>query len=76
MPERRHRLLDLFAGCGGLTQGFVETGRFRPVGAVEKDREAAATYALNFGEHVHVGDVTQWASGSLPLADVVVSTLR
>ena len=73
MPNRRrYRLLDLFAGCGGLTQGFVGTGRFRPVGAVEKDREAAATYALNFGEHVHVGDVTHWSSGSLPLADVVV----
>lgn len=73
MAERRqYRLLDLFAGCGGLTQGFVETGRFRPVGAVEIDRDAAATYACNFGEHIHVGDVTAWAEGSLPLAEVVV----
>lgn len=70
-----YRLLDLFAGCGGLTQGFVDSGRFRPVGAVEIDRDAAATYAVNFAEHVHVGDIEQWAGGSLPLAEVVVGGL-
>ncbi len=66
------RLLDLFAGCGGLTQGFESTGSFRSVGAVEIDADAAATYALNFGEHVHLGDITDWARASLPLAEVVV----
>jgi DNA (cytosine-5)-methyltransferase 1 len=66
------RLLDLFAGCGGLTSGFVSTGGYRAVGAVEKDGDAAATYALNFGDHVHVGDIEDWTSGSLPLAEVVV----
>ncbi len=66
------RLLDLFAGCGGLTQGFVSTGQFWPVGSVEKDHDAAATYALNFGEHVDVRDIEDWSRGSLPLAEVVV----
>lgn len=65
-------MVDLFAGCGGLTSGFTRTGRFTPIGAVEMDREAAATYAQNFGEHVHVGDIADWVSGSLPAADVVV----
>lgn len=69
---RTFRVLDLFAGCGGLTQGFVATGSFRPVGAVELDRHAAATYAVNFGDHVHQGDISQWARGSLPFAEVVI----
>ena len=66
------RLLDLFAGCGGLTQGFLSTGKYRVVGAVEKDPDAAATYAVNFGDHVHPGDIADWARGSLPFAEVVV----
>lgn len=67
-----YRVVDLFAGCGGLTSGFVQTGSFEPVAAVEMDRDAAATYALNFGEHVFVGDISDWVRGSLPAADVVV----
>lgn len=70
--SRSLTMVDLFAGCGGLTSGFVRTGHFTPIGAVEMDREAAATYAQNFGEHIHVGDVADWVAGSLPAADVVV----
>lgn len=66
------RIIDLFAGCGGLTQGFVASGRFEPIAAVEEDVQAAATYAQNFGDHVHVGDIADWVTGSLPRADVVI----
>jgi DNA (cytosine-5)-methyltransferase 1 len=66
------RLLDLFAGAGGLTQGFLSTGAFRSVGAVEQDADAASTYALNHGANVHVGDIAEWAHGSMPFAEVVV----
>jgi DNA (cytosine-5)-methyltransferase 1 len=41
------RLLDLFSGCGGLTTGFSRAG-FTPVGGVEFDPFAAASYARNF----------------------------
>jgi DNA (cytosine-5)-methyltransferase 1 len=41
-------MIDLFAGCGGMTRGFVDTGRFDPVLAVEMDPHAAATYSANF----------------------------
>ncbi|GGT91277.1 DNA cytosine methyltransferase [Streptomyces lateritius] len=85
-------VLDLFAGCGGFTQGFHE---FRPVGAqevgpvfhsiaaVEHNRAAAATYAVNFGSgrpdkslpesRVYYGDIEGWKPqpGDLQ-ADVVV----
>lgn len=66
------RVIDLFAGCGGLTAGFASTGQFRSVAAVELDREAAATYALNFGDHLHVGDISDWDEAAMPQADIVV----
>ena len=41
------RVLDLFAGCGGLSLGF-QTAGFNIVGAVEIDPIAARSHALNF----------------------------
>src|SRR4051794_29114174 len=65
------RIIDLFAGCGGVTRGFVGNGRFRPVFAVEVDRDAVETYAQNFGsEHVYAGRVEDVQD--FPAADVVI----
>lgn len=64
-------MIDLFAGCGGMTKGFVEAG-FMPVLAVEWEHAAAATYAANFGDHVHCGDIAELRSTDVPPVDVVV----
>jgi DNA (cytosine-5)-methyltransferase 1 len=45
------RVLDLFAGCGGISLGFTAAG-FTVSAAVEFDPEAAASHGLNF----HHGD--------------------
>lgn len=47
-----YRLIDLFAGCGAMSRGFVDAERFEPVFAVESDARAAATYAANFPKAV------------------------
>lgn len=39
--------VDLFAGAGGLSLGFMRTGRFDIKVAVEYDKHAAKTYAEN-----------------------------
>ncbi|HEX3360361.1 MAG TPA: DNA cytosine methyltransferase [Solirubrobacterales bacterium] len=66
----RLTLVDLFAGCGGMTRGFEDSGQFRSVFAVEFDRDAAATYAANFGDHVAYGPIEDVAA--FPAADVVI----
>jgi DNA (cytosine-5)-methyltransferase 1 len=66
----RLTLVDLFAGCGGMTRGFEDSGAFQSVSAVEFDRDAAATYAANFGDHVACGPIEDVAA--FPTADVVI----
>jgi DNA (cytosine-5)-methyltransferase 1 len=67
-----HTVIDLFAGCGGMSAGFGQAG-FRPVLAVEWDLAAAATYAANHGEeHTYWGDIADVASERIPGADVVI----
>ncbi|SMF19407.1 DNA (cytosine-5)-methyltransferase 1 [Cellulosimicrobium cellulans J34] len=65
-------MIDLFAGCGGMTQGFVDEG-FDPLLAVEWDRAAAATYAANFGEdHIIAGDIADVPTADIPKARVII----
>lgn len=75
-PEARDaiRVLDLFAGAGGLTAGFhAASGRFHTIAAVEMDPAAAATFRANHGGEVYVGPIQDWlAEGDVPDVDVIV----
>ena len=68
MPD----MIDLFAGCGGMTSGFTAAG-FTPTLAVEFDLHAAATYAANFGEdHILHRDIAEVTDNEVPPADLVI----
>ena len=49
------RYMDLFAGCGGISLGFLTAG-FQPVASVEIDLRAAQSHGANFGPRSMGGD--------------------
>ncbi|MDR1167145.1 MAG: DNA cytosine methyltransferase [Deltaproteobacteria bacterium] len=59
------RVVDLFAGCGGLSLGFQNAG-FMLVGAFENWTLAADCYELNFSHPVFRADLTDVTS-AVPL---------
>lgn len=68
------RVLDLFAGAGGLTAGFhLASPRFRSVAAVEMDPFAAASYSKTFTEaRVFTGSIQDWNSRGETPGDIDV----
>lgn len=72
------RVLDLFAGCGGLSLGFQAAG-FQVAAAVEFDPDAAASHGANFHpgdpRHAVARDITkltpEMLAKHLELGDVV-----
>lgn len=63
------RTLDLFCGAGGMSLGFEMAG-FRPVFAIDHDRDAITTYNANFGGVAVCADIREWTE--FPCAEVVV----
>lgn len=75
-PRPRLRLIDLFAGAGGLTLGFSSHfgHDFVPVWANDFNPHATATYNANFGDHCTEGDIVDLLQQGLqvPTTDVVI----
>jgi len=71
------RLIDLFAGAGGMTLGFSAAfgHRFESVWANDFNAFAANTYNRNFGPHCTHGDIVailEDPKTRIPAADVVI----
>jgi DNA (cytosine-5)-methyltransferase 1 len=54
-----------------MTQGFVDSGHFEPIFAIELDRDAARTYGANFGDE-HIIQESIEKVRSIPRADVLI----
>jgi DNA (cytosine-5)-methyltransferase 1 len=57
--QRCHLVVDLFAGAGGLSEGFRQAG-FKVLAGSDNDPDAMATYARNFPEaQAILGDIRE-----------------
>ena len=78
VKSRKYKLIDLFCGCGGLTKGFWDTGRFDIVLANDNDLSAIKSYRLNFdqkGAHAdcrNIIDLVEHNQQLIPEADIII----
>ncbi|MGD6856390.1 DNA cytosine methyltransferase [Bacillus infantis] len=53
------KVMDLFAGAGGLSSGFEQTGKFKVKVAVEINENARKTYEMNHEDVILHKDITE-----------------
>lgn len=75
--RKRIRLIDAFAGAGGMTLGFSSSlgHAFEPVWANDFNAFCVRTYNANFGDHCLFGDIVDILNDptvKIPEADVVI----
>lgn len=63
--NKKHKIVSLFSGCGGLDLGFIQQG-FEVIWANDFFKEAVETYKYNIGNHIVFGDITQIPSEEIP----------
>lgn len=71
-----YKLIDLFAGAGGMSLGFSKAFNmpFESVWANDFNQHACNTYNINLGNHCVCGDINQIINSGfeIPQADVVI----
>lgn len=75
--RKKYRLIDLFAGAGGMSLGFSNRfgHSFIPLWANDFNEYCVKTYNANFGSHCVAGDINQILLSnrkSIPQADIVI----
>lgn len=69
------RYMDMFAGCGGISLGFLTAG-FTPVASIEMDPWAAKSHGANFGPRSIGGDKEAHHSPRDAVAETADSVFR
>lgn len=75
--RKRFRVIDTFAGAGGMTLGFSKRfgHAFDSVWANDFNEDCIETYKANFGDHCVAGDIVKILNDpavKIPKADVVI----
>lgn len=73
----KYRVIDLFAGAGGMTFGFTDSrfcGRFKPILAVDNDKASVETHEQNFDAKAICQNIETWLESNprIPVSDVVI----
>jgi DNA (cytosine-5)-methyltransferase 1 len=71
LSNQKYKVIDLFAGIGGLRLGFEKFG-CEFVFASEWDKHAQLTYELNYKEKPF-GDITQIEANEIPKFDILLA---
>lgn len=76
MTTTKYKVLDLFCGCGGISEGYLLAG-FDIVGGIDFNEHATLTFAQNFkGAKVHNIDINSFTNEQVLLeygeVDVIV----
>ena len=74
-PPRRALLVDVFAGAGGLSQGFLDAG-FQLAASVESNTYAAATQRHNHGQRDYPPDIIDEPVEHIPVDRLLASCGR
>ena len=53
---KQYNVIDLFAGCGGLLDGFMQTGHYNPIASVEWEKKPAETLAKRLHDKWKIKD--------------------
>lgn len=56
---RKYNIIDLFSGCGGLLDGFLQSGLYYPVASVEWEKSPVLTLRKRLKEKYGVLDANQ-----------------
>lgn len=68
---KKYKVIDLFSGCGGISKGFIDTGKVEIVGAIDNDQAACNTFEKNFpGAKVICGDINNITVDSTGFHDI------
>ena len=55
----KYKIIDLFSGCGGLLDGFLQTNHYYPIASVEWERKPAETLANRLKTKWSISDADQ-----------------
>ena len=61
--NNKHKIIDLFAGAGGMSLGFTQQGQFQVAAIVESDDRAVKTFKRN-----HAGEDIIYESDIITLS--------
>lgn len=68
---KKYKVVDLFSGCGGISEGFSMTGKVDVIGAIDFEPGACKTFKENFpNANVICGDINEITVESTGFSDV------